>query len=277
MSPVPLARLQRWMQAVTVHPGSIEQALESPEAQAQIRARALGDVIRPSRSLGPADRVAVYHGMYLLRMCDALAGDYDALEHFLGEERFRDLVRDYVQAHPSRSFTLNRLGDRLPEFVAAYQGLPRRGFCHDLARLQLAVTQVFDAEETTPLSEERIAAVPPEAWEHAVLEPVAAFRLLAFRYPVNAYLQSVKEDDHDHPKARRQDTWVALYRRNYAVYRQDLERDAHALLADLVAGTPLGLAITKRLAQRGRCPTEGQLFAWFRHWTRNGVFQKVEY
>ena len=32
-------------------------------------------------------------------------------------EEFEKLVADYVQAFPSRSYTLNRLGDHLPEFL----------------------------------------------------------------------------------------------------------------------------------------------------------------
>ena len=65
-------------------------------------------------------------------------------------------------------------------------GLRRRDFCHDLARLELAMSQAFDAPRRPPSPSAEVAAVPPEAWEGARLEPVAAFRLLAFRYPVSA-------------------------------------------------------------------------------------------
>ena len=105
-----LERMQRWMQAVIVHPGEILAATSSDGAQAEVSAEQLGDVILPSRTLAPAQRLAIYHGMYLLRMEEAMASDYPALKHFLGDEGFFDLVRDYVQVHPSRSFSLNPLG-----------------------------------------------------------------------------------------------------------------------------------------------------------------------
>lgn len=276
MTELPLERLQRWMQTVVVHPGDIEAAVASPEAAAQLAPEQLGDVILPSATLTPAERLGVYHGMYLLRMYDALAFDYPALEHFLGPDRFRDLVRDYVQVFPSRSYTLNRLGDHLPEFLRTAR-VPRREFCCDLARLELAVTEAFDAPETPALGEEAIAAVPDEAWERARLRPVAALRLLEFRYPVNDYMQSVRDDDHHRPAGRAKNTWVAVYRRDYAVYRLDLTRAAHALLADLSAGAPLGEALTAAARRGGRPrPEPDVLFRWFREWISGGVFQSVE-
>lgn len=276
MLEMPLGDLQRWMQTVIVHPGDVDEAVASPDAGAILPLDRLGDVILPSATLTATERVGIYHGMYMLRMYDALAFDYPGLEHFLGPDRFHDLVHAYVQAHPSRSYTLNRLGDHLPEFLQT-ASVPRRAFCHDLARLELAVTEAFDAAETSALSEAAIAAVAPDAWERARLRPVASFRLLALRYPVNDYLQSVRDEDHRHPAARAKNTWVAVYRRNYAVYRLDMSRVAHDLLADLASGMPLGQALGAALQRGGRPqPEPDVLFRWFREWMSGGVFQSVE-
>lgn len=274
---VGLDQLQRWMQAVIVHPGEILAATSSEAAQVEVAADRLGEVILPSRTLAPAERLRIYHGMYLLRMEEAMASDYPALKHFLGDEGFFDLVRDYVQVHPSRSFSLNPLGQHFPEFVKAARGLKRPDFCHELARLEQAVALAFDGPETPRLTEEQIAAVAPEAWETARLKPVGTFRLLSFRYPVNDYLQTVLDENHDHPKARLKDSWIAVYRRDYMVYRLDLSRAAHDLLADLAAGTLLGDAITKAVKTGGRrAPSEHELFRWFRQWVSVSVFQSVE-
>ena len=262
---------------MVVHPGNDEEAVLSADAQREVPAERIGEVILPSATLTPTERVGVYHGMYLLRMRDALAGDYPGLEHFLGEAGFLRFVRDYVAAHPSRSHTLNRLGDHVPEFIARNSDLPRREFCSELARLELAVTEVFDSVEERPLGEDAIAAVPEDAWERARFRPIAAYRLLAFRYPVNAYLQSVRDEDHDHhPRPRLKSEWVAVYRRDYAVYRLDLTSSAHDLLADLVAGEALGEAIAAALRRPGRRrPAEADLFRWFREWIGGGVFAEV--
>jgi hypothetical protein len=275
--PLSLERLQRWMQAAVVQPGSVENAVRAPEAAALVPAERVGEVLLPNDALTSVERLGIYQGMYLLRMEEALESDYPGLKHFLGDRRFFELVRDYVQVFPSRTYTLNRLGDHFPEFVGSLKaGLRRRAFCHDLARLELAVAEVFDAEETDALSADAIAAVPEAAWERARLRPITAFRLLALGYPVSDYLQSVHDEGHDHPSLRARPSFVAVYRRNYSVRRLDLSRGAHDLLAALASGAPLGEAVASAITPGGRrAPKPDDLFRWFRQWVAGGVFRAV--
>lgn len=274
---LPLPRMQRWMQAVVVHPASTSEAVASPAAAAELPPQAVGELILPSRTLTPVERVGIYHGMYLLRMEEALATDYPALKHFLGDDGFVALVRDYLQIRPSRSYTLNRLGDHLPEYVREAPGVKRRDFCYDLACLERAVSEVFDAPEKPALAAQDVARVAPEAWEQARLQPIDAFRLLSLRYPANEYVQSLRDDDHDHPKPRAKANWLVIYRNNYSVYRLALNRPAHDLLADLAAGRPLGAAVSAALARGGRrAPSEDELHGWFRNWVSEGLFHSVE-
>jgi hypothetical protein len=276
-APPTLDRLQRWMQAAVVHPGDIEKALASPLARREIARADVDAVILPSATLTAAQRVGVYQNMYLLRMEEALGSDYPGLKHFLGDEAFFSLVRDYVQVHPSRSYTLNRLGDKLPDYVAVAPDVRRRDFCADLARLERALSQVFDAPETPALDASAIDSVAPQAWDSARLTPIAAFRLLALRYPASAYMDTLHDEQHRHPPARRRDTYVAVYRRDYSVYRHDLARGAHDLLADLVAGKTLGRAVAAALRRGGRQrPQPDDLFRWFRQWVAAGIFATIE-
>ncbi|HEY7510594.1 MAG TPA: DNA-binding domain-containing protein [Vicinamibacteria bacterium] len=276
--PLPLDRLQRWMQAVIVHPGDAASAPRAALARGEAPGARVADLVRPSARLTAAERVGIYHDMYLLRMEEALATDYPALRHLLGERGFLDLVRGYVRAYPSRHFSLNRLGDHLPEYVARDARLKRRAFCHDLARLERALALVFDAPQTPPLGADAVAAVPGERWEGARLVPVAAFALLAFRYPVGAYADSVRDDEgHEHPPLRRADTWAVVYRRDYSVWRQDLSRAGYHVLRELASGRTVGEAVASALRIRARDrPTERGLFRLFRGWMAAGLFQGIE-
>ena len=110
-----LPRLQRWMQAVIVEPGAVDEAVLADAARAELDPADIGRVILPSKTLTSVERVGVYQGMYLLRMIEALEGDYPAVAHFLGDEEFADVVTQYVAAHPSSSYTFNRLGTGFPE------------------------------------------------------------------------------------------------------------------------------------------------------------------
>lgn len=273
---LPLPRLQRWMQAVIEQHGTVEEAVASPAARAELAPDAIARVILPSKTLTPVERVGVYQGMYLLRMVEALENDFPAVAHYVGPHRFRELVTAYVGTHPSKSYSLNHLGDHFPEFVRTWRGIRGRAFAGDLARLEALVTQVFDAPESPAWPAEEIARIPDSAWEEAVLQPIAALRLGAFAYPVNAYFQSFKDDVHDHPSTARKATRVVVWRRAYEVWRRDLEKPAHAFLGALVRGRPFGRAVAE--AARGLQGSAGeQLFRWLRDWVSDGMFTGVAF
>ncbi len=269
-----LPRLQRWMQEVVVHQGTIEEAVASTEAEREIPSASLGDVVLPSHSLSPAERIGVYHGMYLMRMEEALAADYPVIKHFLGAETFDELVRDYVDRYPSRSYTLNLLGDRLPRFLADRPDWSHNGFLADLARLELAMTEAFDETQSPVLTGDDLEAVDPDLWETSRLEPIAALRLLSLDHVVVPHLKAYHRK-RPCPKPVKRPSWVAVYRRDYSVLRLELSRAEHDLLQDLVSGVPLGDALAAAMAGSGSARRQARVFRWFRNWIREGLFQRL--
>ena len=269
-----LARLQHWMQEVVVHPGTVEEAIESDRAVQEIPSERLNEVVLPSHSMTSAERVGVYHGMYLMRMEEALEADYPVIRYHLGDHQFAHLVREYVQRYPSTSYTLNRLGDHLPQFFLDEPVWPQAEFLHDLARLELAMTEVFDEEESPVLGSDELEAVPPEAWEEARLRPIPAFRLLAFKHAVIPNLVAFHED-RPSPGPRRRATWVALYRRDYSVLHLELSRAEYDLLAAIVGGAALGEALAAAAASKSP-RQQAKVFRWFRTWISEGLFTAIE-
>ena len=251
-----LAGTQHWMQSFIVSP---EDSLPEQLPDTMVTA---------STTLTATERAGIYRDMYLTRMDEALGVDYPALVQYLGADGFHDLTAQYVAAYPSRSYTLNRLGDHLPDFIGTLPDRPDRAFLQELARLELALTLVFDAEESPVLTAESLATVPAEAWETARLQPIAAFQLLAFEYPVSDYLTAV-QDSQPAPKIRKQRNWLVVYRRNYTLHRMDLKRQAFELLSALAAGVPFGEAVVRSRVR------PKHLFGWFREWTSEGFFQPV--
>lgn len=266
MPDLALAPLQEWMQAVVTHPADVHQAADDAPL-------AVDDVILPSATLQPIERVAIYHGMYMLRMIEALTVDYGALAHFLGEHAFEHLVRDYVQQFPSRSYTLNRLGDAMPEYIAS-STLKRRIFLRDLAKLELAMTQVFDEAEAEPLPADAIASIAPERVADARITPIPALRLLSLDYDANETFQAWR--DERPMKPRREKTWLAVHRRDYGVFRMPLAREGFAFLECLVARQTIGDAITTFHRRFRRLPEQNELFTWFRDWSAAGLFTAIE-
>ncbi len=268
-----LATIQRWMQGVVVHPGPVEEALASPGVAREIPPELLETTVVASWSLDPVERLEIYHGMYLLRLEEALQTDYPALAWHLGEEGFELLVRDYVQVHPSRSYTLNRLGDHLPEYLAG-SGRPEAPFLADLARLELAITRVFDGEESPVLSMETLQGVPPGQWEHLRLVPIGAFEMLSLRHDVIPHLKAF-HGERIPPRPRRRATWIAVFRRDLAVRHMELTRPQATLLAALAEGQPLGDALADALAGIRSARRQQAVFRWFRDWVSEGIFSSA--
>jgi hypothetical protein len=212
--------------------------------------------------------------MYLMRMDEALETDFPVIRYHLGDYQFTHLVRAYVQRYPSTSYTLNRLGDHVPQFFLDEPEWPEAAFLHDLARLELAMTEVFDEEETPFLGTAELESVDLEAWEEARLTPIAAFRLLAFKHAVIPNLIAYHED-RPSPKPRRRATFVALYRRDYSVLRLELSRAEHDLLRLIVDGAPLGEALANATASKSP-KQQAKVFRWFRAWISEGLFTAIE-
>ena len=135
---------------------------------------------------------------------------------------------------------------------------------------------MFDAPECASLGSDAIASVPAERWARARLVPIPAFRLLAFEHPLNAWYQAFR-DEAPLPALAHAPTYVAVFRQNGRVWRMDLTREQHALLAALAAGHALEPALLE-LAEAGHDLAEiaPELQGWFRTWAAEGFFARVE-
>ncbi len=274
---VPLAKLERLLQSVVVHPGRIEDAVAYAATDVGLSADAAEGLFLPSRTLGVRERLEIYKDMYPMRMVDALAADYPYVKAWVGDHLFEHLVEDYVQLHPSTSYTLNRLGDAFPSFLRGSSRLKRPAPVADLAVLELAMTQAFDEKETPAATPADFAAIPSDAWERARFEGVAALRLVAVGHPVGLVLDAVRGEAAI-PPIRPKASHYALWRRDYSVYRLDLTPAQHRLLSALVGGQPLGAALREAMPlfrRRRGASGEEELFGCFQLWGAKGLFRSV--
>jgi hypothetical protein len=273
---VSVANFQYWMQTVIMHPGTEAEALTDATAQSYLPAVQAEKFILPSHSLTITERLAIYRQMYVWRLVEVLAMDFTTVAQFVGETQFEALIKAYLQVHPSQSYNLNLLSYAFPAFLKTVPGLKKREFLSDLARLELAVSKAVEAAEVTPLGPADIIAVPSDAWYDVRLKFIPAFDLLAFRYPVNAYLQAAINSE-PLPDTRRADSWVAVYRKDYTVWRLPLHNAAYQLLRRLQEGKSLGAAIDYVVSHSARNTWQTELFDWFREWFAEGFFCEITY
>ncbi|MFO1009719.1 MAG: DNA-binding domain-containing protein [Planctomycetota bacterium] len=263
--PARLAELQRWMQHEVVREVERKPALAPADRH-----------LLPSRTLTPAERVNIYTTMYRLRMGDALEVDYPALLQHLGRERFDALMTAYLRRHPSRHYSLNFLGYAVPEFLAREAKVRERAFLADVARVEHAITEVFDAEPSTTLDRAALAALPPAAFARLRLEFVPAFRLLALEHDANKAVTALRHGK-SAPSTKKHRAWVAVYRKEHVVWRLDLDEPAYRVLDSLQRGRTLPQAIAAGAKAFRGGPEELQtaVQGWFAEWSAEGFFRAL--
>jgi Putative DNA-binding domain len=267
-----LPRLERWMQAVIVHPGAVEKAVRARSATRHMKVAEARHAILPSKTMQPLERIAVYQGMYPLRMHDALAADYPGLAAFLGHARFFDFVLAYVRVFPSRSYTFARLGEHVPEFLRRTRRFSPAPFLRDLAVLERTICEVFEADaedsEKPPSPPRHVA----EDWESRRFAVTETLRLLAFRHAAGPALDALKAGKR--PGIRPRATWAAVHRSHYAVYRVDLTRDEFHLLGALARGQTLGAALRGAARKGGKPLSPRAVKRAFRTFTAEGLLRE---
>jgi hypothetical protein len=132
--------------------------------------------------LGPAERLEIYADMYRTRLVDVLAEDFPRVRALLGEPGFRALACRYLARHPSTRPSVRHVGGRFAGFVAVQAGTPP--FLADLARLEWARVEVFDAPDAEPLRLADLEPLPASEWPALRLRLVPACRVVESAWPV---------------------------------------------------------------------------------------------
>jgi hypothetical protein len=295
MSEQPLDAVQRWMQAVIMHPDGVSAGIASEAAREAIDV-APGDiehVVERSRALSSVERLAVYANAYHARLVECLRAEFPILAQTLGEDAFSGFAFEYLQSYPSRSYTLARLGEHfarhLEETRPPRDPKPVSGgdpdapdwadFLIDLARLEWTFSQVFDGPgvEGQPLLDaDRLRAIPPEQWVDARLTCVPCLRVETFRFPVSEYFTAIRRGEQPAPPAPAP-TFLAINRRAFIVRRHELTREQHMLLSSLLSGATVGEAI-ERAAPNDEAALPAfadRLRTWFARWSAEGFFLDV--
>jgi hypothetical protein len=237
--PPRLASAQRDLLRWLVAPEGVERALADEGEGAAARLAAL---VRGSGELSAEVRLGVYSHAYFARIHAALRNDFSALARALGAAAFHDLVKLYLVAHPPRHWSLRYVGDRLADFVGAHAaaGLfrARWPFAGDLAALEWALLDAFDAADASPLAREDLAAVPAESWGDLRLRPGPGLALLRLGWPVHRLRERLESEEL--PALAPEATAVAVWRQGERVFYRALPADEADALAGLVAGERFG-------------------------------------
>jgi hypothetical protein len=271
-----LERLERWMQAVVMHPQGAARGLLAPGARALLptAARNLESVVTRSKQLPALDRLGIYADMYYLRLIEVLTAEYPTTRTILGAPAFEQACRAFLARHPSTERTLQSLSVDFPRFLNRHlRGRKRARLAVDVARIERAMEDVFDAPRVAPLGFEALQRIPADRWGDVRLTLTPALRLLTLDSPADAYMTAVRSRRRVPARGARP-SFVIVYRHNLRAWRMTVTREQFQLLELVGDGWPIGRAVYRSCRKlRVRADRLPALLArWFRDWSAAGLF-----
>lgn len=192
------------------------ELLQAPEGVAKAleeRGGARGDVatlFAGDERMSAVDRLELYAGMYFFRLRDSLAEDFARVAAALGEARWHNFVTDYLLAHPPTRWSLRWAGAALPEFLRSHAYGTERPWLADVAALEQARNEAFQAFDATPLRPEELALVSPEEWPELRFAPAPGTALVASRWDLGAWWSDAAPADA--PEALAEEASLLVFR-----------------------------------------------------------------
>jgi hypothetical protein len=119
-------------------------------------------LVRPPPKDTPQTMFGVYRNAYVLRLIEFIGNDYERLKLFMHDD-FDAMARDYVKAHPSNTPNARWFARHLPDFLKGDPPWSERLELADLAALEKALNDAFDAPDDPVYSLANLAAFDASA------------------------------------------------------------------------------------------------------------------
>ena len=137
-----------------------------------------------ANGLEPSARLRIYRNNHRETSLGALRSTYPVIERLVGPAYFRQAALEYLAAFPSRSGSLDFLGQQWPAFLARRFDGGEYACLADVAQLEWSCQEVLMARDHPPLDLGKLREVPPERYPALVFMLHPAVRLLNSRYPI---------------------------------------------------------------------------------------------
>jgi hypothetical protein len=198
-----------------------------------------------------------------------------------GSSRLGDSDRGLPRSAPSAQLHAAHLGLRLPEYVESQTALEHHRLCSDMARLELAYLEIFDAADAAPISPEALAEIAHDAWPKVRIAFHPALRLLKTEHPVaplRRKLIEARASAENVLMPGRDPQCQLLFRRDLQLFHEPISEGAYALLGALTRRVPLVAACEQAQAE---VPVDAAgiaagAAAWFQSWAARGLVVGVD-
>jgi hypothetical protein len=279
-----LGEAQRLLWRLIVAPEGVEAGLRELDTEAAASGSAqLAELVRSDARLPAVERLGVYASAYFERLRGVLESDFPGLRAALGEAPFHDLATSYLAVHPPRHFSLRYAGADLPGFLETHAAAAvfreRFAWSADLARLEWALAEVFDAVDGPCARRADLAAVPPERWAQLRLELAPSALLVEVEWAVQPLRRRYERDELTVASAAAtpaRASSVCVWRHDERVFHRELDAAEAAALQRVAAGVSFGQVCELAEERVGEDQAAATAAGWLASWLDDGLLASAE-
>jgi hypothetical protein len=194
---------------------------------------AIIDDIQSTSVLSAKDRLDIYASAYKLRLKEAITSDYGKVASYLGDDQFDQLMERYIEKHPSHTTNLRYFSINLPELVRDEAPFNSLAELYELACIERAFADSFDAKSIHFATLEELATIPEQAWETLQFKFQSSLQILWLEHNSFPIWKALAEDNVP-PKLEKTTliAWV-LWRRSDLISHYKVLSEAEVAALDL--------------------------------------------
>lgn len=187
------------------------------------------------KNMTATDRIEVYSDAWFMRIEESLAEDFPRFRETLDDDEWEILVRNYLKAYPSSSYTLARTGDQLPGFLAEQKNIET--WQADLTLLEKALYKSSSAFDIKAWDVSELEKMDPEEAENLKFDIQPAFHLIHSDWNILELQESIDATP------LKQESFTLVYREGFTVETRALPPNEWQFLKSIGNGATLSQLI----------------------------------
>lgn len=232
--------------------------------------RTVASLIGENAHLAAVERLDIYADMYFYRIRDCLKEDFASVCTVLGEAAFHNLITDYLLVHPPSHFSLRYVGQHLPAFIRDDTFGTQWPYLADLAALEWAILEAFDAPEAQPLDAEALATVQPERWPDLRFTLTPSLQMLDGGWPVHEIWRQAQAGEQP-VEPQPAETCLRVWRQNLRVFHRPIDAAERTALRAVKVGAPFAVVCEQIVEHDGEAAGPARALNLLGEWLADGL------
>jgi len=192
-------------------------------------------------------RFAVYRNNMHHSLIQAVEDSFPVVRGLIGEDAFKATVQAFILARPPQSAVLMSFTSEFPEFLATFEPLTKYSYLGDVASLEIAWLNAYQAKTEPALTPEALQSLSADQLNQLLLIAHPSLQLLASHFSVGTIWQAHQSASNEAKIDISQPEFLALSRRGVGLEMQVelyfLDAPGFAFINNLKSGKALAPSI----------------------------------